>query len=165
MFFVQVCPIWRGLICRGLICRGPICHSTKKCGAQFAAKSARGLIYQGPICLEPQGVKYMSRLPPTEESCWTCEKVEPPCNNNEWWRLWVFPFSLLTEKWKERNVDTCGLCSGTESGRIRRSCWGKSIFETSYHLLKPHIWYMSSRLTIDNIKTGTSKKVKPCQRW
>ena len=43
MFFVQVCPIWRGLICRG-----PICHSTKKCGAQFAAKSA-----QGPICLEP----------------------------------------------------------------------------------------------------------------
>ena len=37
-YFVQVCPI----------CRGPICHSTKKCGAQFAAKSARG-----PICLEP----------------------------------------------------------------------------------------------------------------
>ena len=69
-----------------------------------------------------------------------------------------FPFLLLTEKWKERNVDTCGLCSGTESGRIRRSCWGKSIFETSYHLLKPHIWYMSSRLTVDNIKTGTKKK-------
>ena len=31
--------------------QGPICHSIKKCGAQFAAKSARGL-----ICLEPQHV-------------------------------------------------------------------------------------------------------------
>ena len=30
------------------ICWGSICHGTKKCGAQFAAKSARG-----PICLEP----------------------------------------------------------------------------------------------------------------
>ena len=60
--FVQVCPISEGPNSPGPICRtraqfagpelqGPICHSIKKCGAQFAAKSARGL-----ICLEPQHV-------------------------------------------------------------------------------------------------------------
>ena len=32
---------------------GPICHSTKKCEAQFAAKSVKGPICRGPICFEP----------------------------------------------------------------------------------------------------------------
>ena len=134
-YFVQVCPI----------CRGPICHSTKKCGAQFAAKSARGLIYQGPICLEPQGVKYMSRLPPTEESCWTCEKVEPPCNNNEWWRM-GFPFFSLNRKMKRKK---CGYLrslfrdrkwANTTQLLRKKYLWNLiSYFETSYQLLQPHI--------------------------
>ena len=33
--------------------RGPICHSTKKRGAQFAAKLARGPICRGPIYWSP----------------------------------------------------------------------------------------------------------------